>query len=525
MSTSRVTAPNSTGRYAIFDEIASGGMATVHLARLVGPVSFSRTVAVKRLHAHLALKPAVVAMFLEEARVAAYVRHTNVVATLDIVNAQGETFLVMEYVHGESVARLLDASRRLSEPVPVPVACAIAVGILHGLNAAHEATGERGEPLGIVHRDVSPQNVMVGVDGVARVVDFGIAQAVGRRHGSREGQAKGKVAYSAPEVVRGRAITRAADVYSAAVVLWETLTGERLFSGDNDANVLQRVLFSEVQGPSKVAGHVPPALDLVLLRALAREPAARFATARDMARAIERVVPIADASEVGEWVERLVGGALAERARRIAGIETGDHEPVEAAASGRSAVLLADQSGDIPAFGSVSGAGDLGPAFDGSQAGSSVRASPLAAPNARRGRARVLLLAAAGAVGVAAIGSVSFDHWRAQAGATTSSSAPVPMPETPPSSDKPAALQSTDTGAAVVVSPAARSSSSAAGVTPAPPPAHELRRRPVIDGASARPTVVHDAATTRTAPAEAARCNPPWTIDSHGIKQYRLECL
>src|SRR5579872_4097694 len=308
------------GRYAICDPIGSGGMASVHLGRLLGPANFARPVAIKRLHAHLATEPQVVAMFLDEARLAARVRHPNVVSVLDVVTTDGDPFLVMDYVEGESLARLLEEVRGRGEHVPLPVAVSVTLGVLSGLHAAHEATGEGGQPLGIVHRDVSPHNVMIGVDGVARVLDFGVAKAAGRLQTTREGHLKGKLAFTAPELVRGGAVTRAADVYSAAVVFWEMLTGRPLFAGDNEANVLERVLFAVVEPPSRY-GRSPAVLDPIVLKALARDPSLRFRSAREMARAIGPAVPSAGASEVGGWVERLAGDALRDRARKVARIE------------------------------------------------------------------------------------------------------------------------------------------------------------------------------------------------------------
>src|SRR5579884_2841196 len=149
--------PRIVGRYAIYDRIASGGMATVHLGRLLGPVGFARTVAIKRLHPQFAQDPQFVSMFLDEARLAARVQHPNVVSVLDVVAAEGELFLVMDYVHGESFAKLLVAAREKDVPLTPRLAVAIASGVLDGLHAAHEARNERGDPLGLVHRDVSPQ--------------------------------------------------------------------------------------------------------------------------------------------------------------------------------------------------------------------------------------------------------------------------------------------------------------------------------------------------------------------------------
>src|ERR1022692_1337015 len=165
-------APRIIGRYALYGKIAQGGLATVHLGRLLGPVGFARTVAIKRMHSQFAEDPEFVSKFLDEARLAARIRHPNVVPTLDVVATDGELFLVMDYVQGETLARLQRLLKAQGKTIPLPIVAALFSGILHGLHAAHEAKNERGEPLGMVHRDVSPQNVIVGTDGVPRVLDF-----------------------------------------------------------------------------------------------------------------------------------------------------------------------------------------------------------------------------------------------------------------------------------------------------------------------------------------------------------------
>jgi serine/threonine protein kinase len=324
------------GRYALYDEIASGGMATVHIGRLLGPVGFSRTVAIKRLHPHFAKENDFVSMFLDEARLAARIRHPNVVGTLDVVALDGELFLVMEYVQGESLARLLRPLRERGEGVPVPIATAIIVGVLEGLHAAHEATSDQGDPLGIVHRDVSPQNVLVGTDGVARVVDFGVAKAAGRVQTTRDGQVKGKLGYMAPEQITGNA-TRATDVHAASVVLWEMLTARRLYHGDNDLQTYANILAGNVLAPSKFAPEVSPALDRVVMRGLAANPLTRFATAREMSRAIQQTTPIASAYDVGDWVESIGGANIGLRARKVVAIESSGTLPSASSSSVSSA--------------------------------------------------------------------------------------------------------------------------------------------------------------------------------------------
>src|SRR5579859_5437512 len=309
------------GRYLLFGEIAAGGMATVHFGRLSGVGGFSRTVAIKRLHPQYAQDPEFVAMFLDEARLAARIRHPNVVPTLDVIANEGELFLVLEYVQGESLAKLLRSVRGMMTFADTRVIATIMAGVLHGLNAAHEAVSEQGEPLNIVHRDVSPQNILVGVDGVARLLDFGVARAVGRLQTTRQGQLKGKIAYMSPEQLHNLPVTRQSDIYSAAVVAWEALTGQRLFLGESEAATVTAVLHARVRPPSELAPQVSAAIDRVVMRGLERDPALRYPTARDMALDLERAAGVAPASAIGAWVEALAHDELAQRADTVAAIE------------------------------------------------------------------------------------------------------------------------------------------------------------------------------------------------------------
>jgi eukaryotic-like serine/threonine-protein kinase len=309
------------GRYALAEEIASGGMATVHLGRQMGAGGFARTVAIKRLHERYAKAPEFVAMFLDEARLVARVRHPNVIQTLDVVAEHSELFIVMDFVLGESLVKLMTACQSARLRIPVPIALATLIGVLHGLHEAHEALSESGEPLGIVHRDVSPHNVLIGVDGVARVLDFGVAKASERVQSTHEGQLKGKLSYMAPEQVAGGIVDRRTDIYAAAVVLWEVLTGKKLFSGGNEAQVLNAVMRTAVDPPSALSPDVPPALDAIVMRGLSRDPSLRFATAREMAVALEGAGPTAPASEIGRWVRATCRESVDRRAIAVADIE------------------------------------------------------------------------------------------------------------------------------------------------------------------------------------------------------------
>ncbi len=314
-------APLLVDRYAIYDAIASGGMATVHLGRLIGTAGFLRTVAIKRLHAQFAHDADFTAMFLDEARLASRIQHPNVVSTLDVVMKDDELLLVMEYVRGESLSRLVRRARDCGERLPPRVAVAIVSDALHGLHAAHEAVDERGEPMGLVHRDMSPQNVLVGTDGISRVLDFGVAKAAGRVHTTKDGDIKGKVLYMAPEQLAAQPLNCTADVYAAGVVLFETLTCVRMFAGENEGAALTKIIQNDIKVPSEVDPALEP-FDAIVRRATAGNPADRYPTALAMAVELEAVLGAsASPSEVSAWVQKLASEILDERARMVSEIE------------------------------------------------------------------------------------------------------------------------------------------------------------------------------------------------------------
>ncbi len=317
------TPPLHVGRYVIFEAIASGGQASVHLGRLIGAEGFARTVAVKRI------RPAVretgealaMAMLVDEARLASRVLHPNVVQTLDMLAHEGELLLVMEYVHGETVARLLKLMAQRGQQTPIDIATAIVIGTLRGLGAAHETTDEVGERLEIVHRDVSPQNVIIDTHGTARVLDFGVAKARGRTQEETEvGRIKGKLAYMAPEQLRGE-VTPQVDLWSAGVMLWELLVGRKLYAGDTDEQVITRILTTRPAAPSTQRVEVDPLLDAVVLKALAADPADRFQSAQEMVTALEQG-SVAPPQAVAAWLKQLAGDQLESTARRLLELDT-----------------------------------------------------------------------------------------------------------------------------------------------------------------------------------------------------------
>ncbi len=468
------------GRYTIHGRIAAGGMATVHLGKLHGVAGFSPIVAIKCVHSSLATDPEFVNMLLDEARLAARVRHPNVVPVLDLVQCDGELFMVMEYVHGEAVSRLVHATRERDEAVPPAIASSILCGVLHGLHAAHEARSETGEPLGIVHRDISPQNVIVGIDGVIRILDFGVAKATGRAQTTRDGQVKGKLAYMAPEQLRGQPVSRQADLYSAAVVLWELLAGRNLFAGDNEGSVVEQVLFAQVEPPSKFTPGIPPALDAVVARGLSRDRNDRFRSAREMASAVQDATTPATPHEVGEWVERVADEALWDRQRMILDIDGG--QPI-----GTASTMPSSEE-------RIAATSLFGPELVASQISSISTAAP--ATLAPRRKTRALQIAAAVLV-AAAIGTAVGVSVRGRARSEAAERVPAPVSpiERGPSVAAPTTLEQ------VTAQP-----STSAAPSPIPPKATTTRRK-------------HAPATSTSS------CNPPFVRDDEGRKIYKRECL
>jgi serine/threonine-protein kinase len=311
--------PGRLRRYEILRRIATGGMGTVYLGRVVGAGGFERRVAIKVMHPHIAEEPSFIAMFLDEARLAARIHHPNVVATLDIDQTEEGLFIVMEYIEGLTVRQINHALRARAERLTPPVALRIVLDALAGLHAAHELTDPEGKPLDIVHRDVSPPNLLVGVDGITRITDFGIARASSRLgESTKKGEIKGKVGYMAPEQLRSAALDRRSDVYAVGVVLWELLTGQRAFRGDSDAAVLMAALGGITRAPGELEPEIPQGLSAACMGALAHEQQWRYPSAAAFGEELERAareasLPIASPREVGAAVRDLVaaksGGA------------------------------------------------------------------------------------------------------------------------------------------------------------------------------------------------------------------------
>jgi hypothetical protein len=330
----------SLGRYTLLEPFASGGMAAVHFGRQLGPAGIARIVAIKRLHPHLVCEDAFVKMFLDEARLAMRIRHPNVVPVLDVIAENGELFIVMEYVAGLALVRL--HPRATFERIPPSIASAIVTDALLGLQSAHAATNEAGEPLGLVHRDVSPHNILVGSDGISRVIDFGIAKAAGRAYATPTPEIKGKLGYMAPEQLSTGPVSPRSDVYSVSVMLWECLTGRKLIRAGDDRAAVDRILNGDFDPPSLSTPEIGAELDAVVMKGLARDPGARWASAQEMAGALEAALPRASALRVAAWMDERAGTALADMAAQVRALEA---SPV----ARPMVVCPVDPTGQLPA--------------------------------------------------------------------------------------------------------------------------------------------------------------------------------
>jgi hypothetical protein len=303
--------PVAGGRYELLRAVARGGMGTVWLGRAMAGGGFERRVAIKVMHPHLAEDMQFVTMFLDEARLAALIHHPNVVATLDVATGAQGPFLVMDWIEGLSGIELLRALKRDQATLPAPVALRITLDALAGLHCAHELRDPRGQLLDLVHRDVSPHNVLIGTDGIARLTDFGVARvAVRMAPETRPGDMKGKIHYMAPELLRWAPADRRSDVYSAGVVAWELFTGTRLYAGIEDAKVAPMVLEKGPEAPHTVNPTIPRAISESIHRAIQFDPSARFPTAEAFALALEEAAQAegcapATPRAIGELVQKL----------------------------------------------------------------------------------------------------------------------------------------------------------------------------------------------------------------------------
>jgi serine/threonine protein kinase len=298
---------NILDKYRLIAELGHGGMAEVFLAVASGPAGFNKLVVIKQIRAELADDPEFLNMFLDEARLAARLSHPNVVQTNEVGHIGNRYFIAMEYLDGQPLNRILQRLRRDSDTMPIAMHVRILIDVLAGLHHAHELADYDGTPLEVVHRDVSPHNVFVTYEGQIKVVDFGIAKAMNSSSETRAGIIKGKVAYMSPEQARGDRVDRRADIFAVGVMLWEALTGQRLWKGLTDVAMLHKIIKGDIPSPRTIRGDVSERMEAICMKALAPNREERYESAADFQSALEELM-----TELGERVTaRDIGKVIA----------------------------------------------------------------------------------------------------------------------------------------------------------------------------------------------------------------------
>ncbi len=483
-------------KYRVLAQIGEGGTASVYLAVARGPSGFNKLVVLKTIKPLLADDPDFRRMFMQEARVAARLNHPGVVQTYEVVETDGAPIIVMEYLEGEPLSKLLMAAGgNLALNMHLRI-IADAAGALH---YSHEVKDFDGRPLGLVHRDMTPHNVFVTFDGQTKLLDFGIAKLTTANPETQAGVIKGKLRYMPPEQIVGEAVDRRADIYAIGVMLWEAATGESMWKGCSDATVMNRVLNGELVRPSEVRAQVSARLETICMKAMASEPADRYATAAELETELEALLDEMGSRTTARAIGKVTSNLFAD-------------------AREQRRVLVEKQLSKVAL---------LSPEEYESMGAGLMRALPIAgraapAPPKTSSRKRGLLwgLGFVGLLGVVGVTA-----------AVTRRTVPSPMP--------PSASVATDVGAevkrrvadphgiVVAVDGSATPPRSDREVAPAPTPARSADPVPTKAAAARekpRPRAGPAGSTSPTA-SPASNCNPPYRIDSSGIKTFKVECL
>ena len=301
--------PDRIGPYQVLERISAGGMAEVYRAKQTGADNFERPVAIKRILPHIARDPNFIAMFQAEAKLAVQLQHGNICQIYQLGRHEDSFYIALEYVDGRDVGAILDLHQKQGKPIPLPQACYIIGRVCEGLDYAHNKKSSQGEPLNIIHRDISPPNLLISYEGEIKLIDFGLAKAVGSSVQTQAGIIKGKLAYMSPEQVRGAALDLRSDVFAVGIVFFELLTARRLFRRDSDLETFDAVRQCRVPRPSEINPDIPKALEEILLTALARDIDKRYQSAGAMNEAIQDFALSSRntfrGDQLGEWMRRL----------------------------------------------------------------------------------------------------------------------------------------------------------------------------------------------------------------------------
>jgi serine/threonine protein kinase len=363
--------PLPFGKYYLLERINVGGMAEVFKAKTFGVEGFERLLAVKRILPNIAEDEEFITMFIDEAKIAVQLQHANIAQIFDLGKVDDAFFIALEYVHGRDLRAIFDRMRSRGEAVPIPMACHMIMQVCEGLDYAHNKRDGQGRELHLVHRDISPQNVLIGYEGEVKLIDFGIAKAAGKASKTQAGILKGKFGYMSPEQVRGLPIDRRSDIFAVGIVLYELLTGERLFVGESDFSTLEKVRNVEIMPPSSYNKKIPPELEKLVLKALARDPEDRYGNAIDLHDDLQSFL-----YSIGEFYSRK---DLAAWMKKTFAVEIEEDNAKLEQYRQIAAPVAASSSTEVSRRAAVAGAGPAGSRV-GAAPGRNATANPGAAP-------------------------------------------------------------------------------------------------------------------------------------------------
>ncbi len=517
------------GRYELLVPVGVGGMACVWAARLSGHRGFSKLVAIKTILAHLTIHRDFENMLLDEARIAAEAHHPNVCNLFDVGEEQGILYLVLEWVNGDSLLQVLrGAQPKAITPLDYRIAARIVADACAGLHAAHELTDEGGKPLDVVHRDVSPHNILVSLDGTTKVADFGIAKAQGQLHqATRTGELRGKLAYMAPEQMNGAPLDRRADIFAMGSVLYHATTGQAPFRGDTDVCIIRAVLDADYEAPTRIVEDYPPALAAIVGRALSARPEDRFETAERMQNALEvwlasegRVTTINDVAEV---VRQRIGAKLEQRRQQVRAAI--DAEPATGSTRPVGAPPRASESGTVRALG-MPGDSHASSDFHAPSIPSAAEGAPHSHGSAGTLR-RFLKTSAAVVLGLVAAalvlllrslaGHVNLER-ASSLSLASSHVAALPFAASPGSTAAPSPPPVQTSPLSSAVASSTKDADSATLAPSSPPVARSASTVPVSASTPGR----RDVHASNMAPRP--NCDPPYTFDALGQKHFKPVC-
>jgi serine/threonine-protein kinase len=352
VATERKIGGTRFGKYVLLDRVAVGGMAEIFLARQEGLEGFEKTIVIKRIRPHLSNQKSFVNMFLNEAKLAAQLNHPNIVQIYDLGKIGESYFIAMECIVGRDMRRILPKAEAMGMEFPLVYALKVASSVCEGLYYAHQRADIYGNPLRIVHRDVTPENIFVSFDGTVKILDFGIAKAANQIEQTRAGEIKGKLSYMSPEQCMGKALDQRSDIFSLGAVLYEWITGNKLFSGDSEVAILKSITDGKIVPPSEIRAELPEAVERILMKALERDREQRYQTAWEMQSDLDSFLTKRDFTpsniHLANFMRELFKDELEEERQRLVAEGAPQSPPLLEVLPGGEGALAEELSAPIP---------------------------------------------------------------------------------------------------------------------------------------------------------------------------------